>query len=211
VNIRRSWLWLALLFSAALVIGFAIPTSLAYLTAQSNTLLNTFDAPYFAPDGTEVTVRVHKTVLNTRPQTLSPEGFTFTLLCNETGETIPLTADANGNAYTVLVFDASDVDKTYTYQLSEVNDGREYVTYSENVYNIRIALTADSENKLTADIAMNGETVESLLAAFENIYAPPAVPHTGDGCHPMLYLLLAAFSGAGMLLLRKKRHHQVME
>lgn len=56
MNMRRLWLKLALLLAAALVTGFALPSTLAYVTAQSATLVNTFTAPAVLPGTPAITL-----------------------------------------------------------------------------------------------------------------------------------------------------------
>ena len=211
MNIRRLWVKLALLFMASAVIGFAIPATLAYLTAQSDTLVNTFDAPYFPPEPTSVEVRVHKTVHNIGMESIGPEGFQFKLQSAQNNETFTLTADANGCASVILPFSDADLGKTHTYRLSEINDGRENVIYSDQFYTIEVSLSVNAANQMVASVTVDGRPVQQVIAVFENTYnAGTTVPPTGDQAQIGLYAALMLLSGAGMLILLTKRAGRVI-
>lgn len=206
MNIRRPWLALALLFSVVVVIGVAIPSSLAYLTAQSDTLVNTFTAPYFPPEPASVEVRVHKTVHNIGTESIGPEGFRFTLQNTQNDEAFTLTADANGFASVTLPFSDADLGKTHTYRLQEINDGRANVTYSDQVYTIEITLSVNAQNQIVVSARVDGQPVQQIVTVFENVYnAGIIVPPTGDDTPIALYLALMLFSGAGVAVLLSKR------
>lgn len=166
--------------------------------------------PVIIPDDIVVPVTVTKTVKNTGKETMSPEGFSFLLENTDTGEKITRKTDANGNTVFSLGFSAADVDKTYSYKLTEVNDGKANVTYSAAVYNFRISLKLGDDHQLAATITVDGKPVESLAAAFENIYGPGAgadSPDTGDHSNLQLYIAMSAASAAAIALLlvfRKK-------
>lgn len=205
MNIRRLWPVLALLLSVAVAAGFMLPASLAYITAQSNTIVNSFDAGAISPEDLQVPVRVQKTVSSTGAETISPEGFRFALLCQETGETTELTTNIAGIADAVISLADLQMNKTYTYLLSEINDGRERITYSDQVYTICITLSIDSEIRLVTDITVDGKPVRQIVASFENLYSPAWMPpDTGDHSQPFLYLALMLFSSAGLILLMKQ-------
>lgn len=95
MNIRRPWVMLALLFVVAAAVGFVIPTTLAYITAQSDTLVNTFYAPYFPPAETSVDVCVRKVVHNTGTESIGPEGFRFQLQNTQNSGIRRITADGS--------------------------------------------------------------------------------------------------------------------
>lgn len=212
MNIRRLWVKLALLFVVAAVIGFAIPTTLAYLTAQSETLVNTFDAPYFPPEPASVAVRVHKTVHNTGTESIGPEGFHFQLQNTQNNESFTLTTDANGFASITLPFSDADLGKTHTYRLCEINDGRENVTYSDRAYTIEITLSVNAQNQIVAAASMDGKPVQQIAAAFENVYnAGIVLPLTGDDTPVALYVTLMLISGAGLVFLLTKRNGWVRQ
>lgn len=212
MNIRRLWVKLALLFLLSASIGFAIPTTLAYLTAQSDTLINTFTAPYFPPEPASVEVRVHKTVHNIGTESIGPEGFRFTLQNTQNNETFPLTTDANGFASVTLPFSDADLGQTHTYRLYEINDGRENVTYSDQVYTIEITLSVNADNQIVASACVDGQPVQQIVTVFENEYnAGIILPPTGDHTPIALYLALMLISGAGLVVLLTKRNGQVRQ
>jgi len=211
VNIRRLWVKLALLFVVAATVGFAIPSTLAYLTAQSDTLVNTFTAPYFPPESASVEVRVHKTVHNIGTESIGPEGFQFKLQNTQNDEAFTLTADVNGFASVTLPFSDADLGKTHTYRLQEINDGRANVTYSDAVYSIQITLSVNADNQIIASVMVDDRPVQQVEAVFENTYnAGTTVPLTGDKTQIGLYAALMLLSGACILLLLTKRAGRVI-
>jgi len=212
VNIRRLWVKLALLFVMAAAIGFALPTTLAYLTAKSDTIVNTFTAPYFPAEQTSVDVYVHKTVRNIGTERIGPEGFRFVLQNTQSGESHVQTTGADGSAVFVLPFADADLGKTYTYTLSEINDGRDNIAYSERVYTIEITLSVNADNRIVASAAVDGTPVEQIEAAFENVYNAVILPPlTGDDANLALYAALMLISGAGLAILLTKRYGQALK
>lgn len=212
MNIRRLWPVLALLLTVTVAAGLMIPSSLAYLTAQSNTILNSFEAAAFSPEDLQAVVHVQKTVSSTGKETISPEGFRFVLLCQETGETLELATNKAGSADAVISLADLQMNKTYTYRLFEINDGREQVIYSDKVYIIGICLSINDENRLAANITVDGKPVNQIVASFENVYSPAVMPPaTGDYSQPLLYLVLMLVSGVGLLMMLTKRNSQVIK
>lgn len=210
MNIHRSWVRLALLFLLAAVVGFAIPSTLAYITAQSDTLVNTFEAPYFPPEGTGVEVRIQKTVLNSGTESIGPGGFRFGLQHAQSSEPVILTSDVDGYASIILPFTDVDLGQTHVYHLYEINDGRANVTYSNKVYTIEITLSVDAENRIVADASVDGVPVEQIIAAFENTYYEGIIlPPTGDECNVALYVVLMLLSGAGLVILLTRRNRVI--
>lgn len=211
MNIRRSWFQLALLFLVAVGIGFAIPGTLAYITAQSNTVVNTFGAPYFSPEQTDVDVQVQVTIRNIGTESIGPEGFTIMLQDTESGETFTATTDSDGNAQFSLAFTNDDLGKSHTYTLTQINDGRENIIYSDRVYTIEITLSVNADNQIVAIITMDGNPVEQIIAEFENIYFVDAeIPLTGDDNRIGLYFALTLISGAALVILRPKREDRAV-
>lgn len=204
MNIRRTWIVLALLTIVVLTAAIALPDSLAFISARSNTMRNTFTANYAPPQAADVEVRVHKIVTNPGKQKIGPEGFQFLLRAAD-GETITLTTGADGYASTTLRFTGADAGKTYTYRLTEVDDDREHVTYSDKVYTIQISLTVDAQNRIVPALRMNDVSVQRLQAEFVNVYNPIEVPDTGDHDYPLTYAVMMLLSGAALLLLIRRR------
>ena len=199
MNIRRPWLALALLFVFSAAVGFAIPTTLAYITAQSDTLVNTFTAPYYAPESAGVDVQVNKVVRSKGAQSISPEGFQFCLLDEQTGESVILTADAQGHASAALRFTDADLGRTHAYTLYEINDARPGVAYSDKVYAVEIELNVDAENRIAASVRVDGKAVQWIEAEFVNVYSAGSIflPTTGDDSRLGLYTMLMLAGAAG--------------
>lgn len=202
---RRPWLMLALLLCAATVVAAALPSTLAYIAANSNTVRNTFRVEYLPPEDIAVPVRVHKTVLSLGDETLSPAGFSFRLQNMESGETISMTSFIDGSASVMLPFTADDAGKTYTYRLYEINGGREHVSYDETVYDITITLSVNEVHEMIADLTVNGSPVTEIAVEFVNLYTPAEIPDTGDEGQLLLWSAMLAFSGAGLVLLMRRR------
>ncbi|MBE5787975.1 MAG: LPXTG cell wall anchor domain-containing protein [Clostridiales bacterium] len=206
MNFKKNWLKMALLFAMAAVIGFAIPTTIAYIVEQSNSVINLFDAPYFPAEQGGVNIQIQKIITSMADDTITPQGFQFLLQNAENpDENYTMTADAKGNASLRLVFADEDLGKTYTYQLSEINGGDKNVIYSDVVYEIRITPQANGENQVEPLVAVNGQEVEDILLQFENIYSPVEPPDTGDHLPLIIFAALLMISAAGLVLLMKKR------
>lgn len=156
----------------------------------------------------QVPVTVNKHVTNTGDETIGPENFQFMLEKTVTGDKLTLKSDENGKAVFDLTFTADDVGKTYSYKLSEINDGREGVVYSTAVYTIEISVSLGDDNKLLATVSCNGEAADSVTAVFENTYnsekPDTTAPPTSDTTGLLLNIVLMVVSGIAILLLSKK-------
>lgn len=203
---QKFWLVLASLLCAA-AIATALPTTLAYIIGSSNTVHNTFRVEYLPPQDVTVPVTLSKTLLCTGGEDISPEGFSFSLENKETGEITTLTTLADGLAAANLTYTADDVGKTFTYRLSEINDGRENVVYDKIAYEITVTIQLNEQHEITPVLLMDGEPVTEIMAEFLNVYDVeeiPDVPDTGDHDQPLLCLWLLMISGAGLVLLSRK-------
>jgi len=208
VKFPRQWLKMLVLFALAAAIGFAAPSTLAYLAAQSNSLINSFDAPYFPPDAAGVPVHVIKTVRCTSTGAIGPEGFHFELTNVSTGDVYTLTTNADGHATLTLPFTDADVGQTYAYTLREVNDGVPFITYDDTVYTMSIAVSVNADNQVVAAATLNGEGVAAITATFENVYASGMdIPATGDSAPLALYALLALLGTAGAVIFSRSKQH----
>lgn len=195
---------LALLCVVVFAAALSLPDTLAFIVAESNTVHNTFRVEYLPVEDITVPLRVHKTVRSLAEESVSPEGFRF-LLTREDGEDVILTSGADGYASATLTFSAEDAGKTYTYRLSEIDDGREHITYSDAVHTIRIALTLDARERIIPTMTMDGVNVTRLQAEFVNVYDPLEVPDTGDHTHLLLYAGMMLLGAAGLLLAAIRR------
>ena len=188
------------------------------------------------PDDIEVTIGVKKTVKNIGTESIGPEGFEFILENTDAGAKSAVTSDKDGKAAYTLAFTEEDAGNTYNYRLTETNAGREYVNYSALVYNFRISITLDTENRLSATVWYNGKPVDGFTAEFENIYdknvteepggsEEPDVSEqpeeseepseqttssakTGDDSALLLYIFIACVSIPVVVLLLIKKHRK---
>ena len=114
----------------------------------------------------DVTITAHKELLGA---TLTDGQFAFQL--TGMGSDLRATNDAQGNvAFPHLLLTEPG---TYTYELRELNDGQEGVTYDERVYVVTVTVTDDGLGHLSAEVSMNA--ADGALA-FTNTYTPPVTP-----------------------------------
>ena len=167
------------------------------------TFNNAFVPVVADPDDIEVNITVNKTVKNTGVSSISPAGFEFVLENTVSGEKQALKSDENGNAAFSLPFTAADAGKVFTYKLSETNGGITGVTYDTKVYDISIAITLSNNNRLISTISMDGETVNDVIARFENIYYDehPTAPPTGDNSNTTFWFIMMIISGTAYIVL----------
>ena len=200
------WVKLALLVCAAITVVSASHTSLAYITARSNILHNSFRVEYLPPQDISVPVMIQKSMVNLTEEEVGPDGFEFHLVNADTGATATAKSADNGLATMYLSFTADDVGKTYRYRLYELNTGRENVTYDDTVYDISIRLVLNEMHEMTAVLTVNGQPVTEIIVEYENqYYVTTPLPDTGDHAHLMLWTVMLVVSGAGLVLLGKNR------
>ena len=114
----------------------------------------------------DVTITAHKELLGA---TLTDGQFAFQL--TGMGSDLRATNDAKGNvAFPHLLFTEPG---TYTYELRELNDGQEGVTYDERVYVVTVTVTDDGLGHLSAEVSM--DAADGALT-FTNTYTPPVTP-----------------------------------
>ena len=174
------------------------------------TFNNTFIPVASEPNDIAVNIGVNKAVKNTGVSSISPAGFEFVLENTVSGEKQALKSDEKGNAVFTLPFTVVDASKTYTYKLSETNNGMTGVTYDTKVYDISIAITLSDDNKLVSTITMDGEIVNDVIARFENIYHTDqtTAPPTGDDSNIAFWFIMMIISGTAciVLILLDKRY-----
>lgn len=175
------------------------------------TFNNTF-VPPVVPDIEDITVNieVNKTVKNTGNVTIGPEGFEFVLENVANGKKTTMKSDANGKAIFDMTYTKADISKTFTYRLSETNEGSYGMTYDTDVYDITVSVSLSEANKLVAIATMNGSAVETLVAEFENNYHydREPLPPTGDDSNVTFWFLMTIVSGAtfvSLIIYEKKR------
>lgn len=160
------------------------------------------------PADLPLTVQVQKTVKNVGKETIGPEGFTFVL--EESADSkIEATTDKDGKAVFQLKATEDMIGEVFKLKLYEKNDGKAHVTYSTAVHEITVTIRLGSDNKLVADLTVDGKATEQVNVAFENVYdyTIPATPHTGDSTPVVLLFSLLAVSGmalAAAVVFRKK-------
>ncbi len=151
----------------------------------------------YTPKPADVTVEilVDKVVESLGKETIGPEGFQFTL---EGREVLSVLSDETGKASFLLTFTEEDIGKTLVYRLSEVNGGREFVTYDESVYEFRFTVGLDENNSLTVAVEKDGRQVEKAAAQFVNLFEDIGNPGTGDTGSLGLWLALLFVSGGAL-------------
>ncbi len=179
----------------------------------------------YTPQPEDITVDfdIVKTVVNKGSEKIGPEGFEFLLNALADGVAdVTVKADENGKAKFTLTFTEDDIDKTYTYKLTEVNGGKANVTYSAVEYTVTVAISLNENNELVATLTKNGENAPTVVAEFENVYdytptppnpeypESPDTPQTGDTTNLHLWFVLLFVSGGGgifatTLYVRKKK------
>lgn len=212
MKFRYSWGRLALLLSVVVALVVAVPVTLAFVTVQTPAIINTFGAPDLPAGDAVVDVAVVKTVTSSGKETIGPGSFLFLLKNAETGDEHIMTTDVNGQALVRLAFYEEELGKTYRFTIAEVNDAREGVTYSEQVYALEVTLALDDAKLLTPLCTLDGAPVNKVVAEFENLYTPPTspVPPTGDRMNLWLCVFVLLACGAGMILLHKAQRSKLM-
>jgi len=206
---QKKRLMLAFLLLTCLGLALTVPGTIAYITARTAPLVNVFTVGQLPEGEVEVPIQITKTVTSVRKETIPPSGFVFELTNEEGTESLQCTSDGLGNAALNLSFGWEDAGKTHVFALYEVNNGIAHVTYSPLVYRIEIDVFETEDHTLDAALRLNGSPVDSLVAAFENIYGEDLPPDTGDHAMPLMYAALAMISvlGLAVLLGRKKQEN----
>lgn len=207
MNLRRSYKKAILLLSLVATLTFLVPSTLALLFDRTGTLVNTFVPGSIPPVEQElpVTISIQKTVLAPAKKPLSPEGFQFQMTDLNGGTVYTTAADPSGAASFPLHYTSADEGKTFRYRITEINDHRKNVEYSDAAYLVEVSISTQ-DGQLTASLTVDGKTVSLCELPFENIYDPGVpLPPTGDKNHPGIYLLLMLLSGAALPLLARRR------
>ena len=79
-------------------------------------------------------------------------------------------------------FEAISYDKpgTYTYSISEVDDGQKNVTYDATEHQVTVTVTDDGAGHLVATVAYGGD----VAPVFKNTYTPPTTPPVNPPTNP---------------------------
>ena len=208
MNVKRSWRKAVLLACAVAVLAVAVPVTLSYVFDDTDPVVNTFLPPEGLNNQTAVKVNIQKTVINTVPEDqegITPEGFRFVLEEPLTGKKQEAVSDFQGKASFELPFTGVDAGTHFCYNVYELNDGAENVTYSEIIYEIQVDIAMNDENKPVAKVKLDGKDTTELTLKFENLYTITVPPDTGDHGHVAVYAALMLLCAGGMLMLVRKK------
>ncbi len=160
-------------------------------TVEAIEFVNTYEAKV------DVDIEINKTVENKGSETITPEGFEF--LLEGEGERLTVKTGVDGKAVFTLNYTEADIGKSYTYKLTEINDGRENVKYSDEEYIITVSVTLGADLELVANVTKDGLDVDTLTAEFVNEYnyTPPSPPTPPAGDTTQLVLWFAALFVSG--------------
>ena len=112
--------------------------------------------------------------------------------------------DKDGNIdFESIVFNEDVDDKTYTYTISEINEGEEYVSYDDSEVTVKVRVIKNEENALTAEVTYVTEEGETDEPVFVNINT--RLPKTGDSTNMLMYLLMMSISGGAAILTGRKK------
>lgn len=159
--------------------------------------------------------------------TLADGQFTFQLSDAETGTVLQnATNAADGSVTFALGYGAADAGKTFTYKVSERNDGQAGVTYDGSSYTVKVEVTDDGKGHLSAkastddylvftnryDAGGSGENPGGGVAGGSpDVETPPAkqLPQTGDPLADTAVeatLAVAGIAAIVVAILVRRRH-----
>lgn len=159
------------------------------------TVANTYTADKADP----VVLRAFKILNNA---TLQDGQFTFVVKNSQGAVVAEGKSDAKGN----VVFAPLKFEKvgTYSFTVSEVNDGQPHIQYDKTEYALTITVRDDGSGKQKATVSYAGNTNPAYTPVFVNTYDPSGAedvkpPQTGDNSHVTLWIALLCVSCAGIL------------
>ncbi len=152
-KIRRR---LSILVILVVLLTSVINTTYGYIVTKTDSFLNTFTPPeQEVPEGPAAEIRIHKLLENKSAQNMTPAGFTFGLF---TEEGVPVKESAatssDGETGIRMVYDLSDVGKTYTYVLKEIVPDQpvEGMIYDTTEHKIWISVRTGGDGSIKAVI-----------------------------------------------------------
>lgn len=129
----------------------------------------------YAPAATEVKLGASKVLSG---KDLKEGQFSFQLK-DADGKVLQTAKNAAGGT---VGFEAISYDKpgTYTYSISEVDDGQKNVTYDAAEHQVTVMVTDDGAGHLVATVTYDG----AVAPVFKNTYTPPTTPPTEPPTNP---------------------------
>lgn len=129
----------------------------------------------YAPAATEVKLGASKVLSG---KDLKEGQFSFQLK-DADGKVLQTAKNAAGGT---VGFEAISYDKpgTYTYSISEVDDGQKNVTYDAAEHQVTVMVTDDGAGHLVATVTYDGD----VAPVFKNAYTPPTTPPVNPPTEP---------------------------
>lgn len=152
----------------------ALETQVAYSKGGKAADAVAFSNSY-APAATEVKLGASKVLSG---KDLKEGQFSFQLK-DADGKVLQTAKNAAGGT---VGFEAISYDKpgTYTYSISEVDDGQKNVTYDAAEHQVTVMVTDDGAGHLVATVTYDGD----VAPVFKNTYTPPTTPLTEPPTNP---------------------------
>lgn len=152
----------------------ALETQVAYSKGGKAADAVAFSNSY-APAATEVKLGASKVLSG---KDLKEGQFSFQLK-DADGKVLQTAKNAAGGT---VGFEAISYDKpgTYTYSISEVDDGQKNVTYDAAEHQVTVTVTDDGAGHLVATVTYDGD----VAPVFKNTYTPPTTPPTEPPTNP---------------------------
>ena len=152
----------------------ALETQVAYSKGGKAADAVAFSNSY-APAATEVKLGASKVLSG---KDLKEGQFSFQLK-DADGKVLQTVKNAAGGT---VGFEAISYDKpgTYTYSISEVDDGQKNVTYDAAEHQVTVTVTDDGAGHLVATVTYDGD----VAPVFKNTYTPPTTPPVNPPTNP---------------------------